>query len=128
MNFKNIINWGLFILVFGIFVIACSKDEDNSNNQLKECEINKTGTFNIYLSGNLGLDPVDVYLDNEWVDSLMVYDLANNKEDVVSITKPAGLYSIELRELSRNGGAQVIQWDTTINVCDKLELSYFKKR
>jgi len=128
MNFKKITFWSLFILILGTTVIACSKDEDNSNNQPKECETNQTGTFNVDLSGNLGLDPVDVYINNEWVDSLMVYDLANNKEDIVSITKPAGTYTIELRELSRNGGAQVIQWDTTINVCDNLQLSHYKSR
>jgi len=105
--------------------LSCKKEKEDP---IKACETNKTGTIKINLSGNLGLEPVDVYVNNIWVDSLMVYDLPNNMEDYVEVVEPAGSYSIRLNELQRNGGDSIHQWDTILNVCDNLELSYYKKR
>jgi hypothetical protein len=51
-----------------------------------------------------------------------------NEKDNITLTKPSGDYNIEYRETANNGSTLVVSWDTTLNVCENIEISYFKSR
>ena len=105
---------------------SCKKEKEDEEPE--SCEINKTGTINFYLSGRLNLDPVDVFINGEFIDSLFVYAMNENERDRITLTKPSGDYNIEYREKASNGGTLVIAWDTTLNVCENMDISYYKSR
>jgi hypothetical protein len=105
---------------------SCKKAKEDEEPE--SCEINKTGTINFNLSGRLSLDPVDVFVNGVFVDSLFVYAMNENEKDKITLTKSSGDYNIEYRETASNGGELVVAWDTTLNVCENMEISYFKSR
>lgn len=105
---------------------SCKKVKEDEEPE--SCEINKTGTINFNLSGRLSLDPVDVFVNGVFVDSLFVYAMNENEKDKITLTKSFGDYNIEYRETASNGGTLVVAWDTTLNVCENMEISYFKSR
>jgi len=105
---------------------SCKKVKEDEEPE--SCEINKTGTINFNLSGRLSVDPVDVFVNGVFVDSLFVYAMNENEKDKITLTKSFGDYNIEYRETASNGGTLVVTWDTTLNVCENMEISYFKSR
>lgn len=105
MQIKNL------LVVAAIFIqtvqfSSCKKEKED--DEPKSCEINKTGTINFNLSGRLNLDPVDVFINGEFIDSLFVYAMNENERDRITLTKPSGDYNIEYRETASNGGTLVI--------------------
>ena len=125
MKIKNI------LILTAIFIqtaqfSSCKKEKEE--DEPKACEMNKTGTISFNLSGKISSDPVDVFVNGEFVDSLFVYAMNENEKDEITLTKPSGDYNIEYRETASNGGTLVVAWDTTLNVCENMEISYFKSR
>jgi len=105
---------------------SCKKEKEE--DEPKTCEIDKTGTISFNLSGRISSGPVDVFVNGEFVDSLFVYAMNENDKDEITLTKPSGDYNIEYRETLNNGGTLLESWDTTLNVCENMEISYFKSR
>ena len=125
MKIKNLlILTALFIQT--VQLSSCKKDKEK--DEPKDCEINKTGTISFNLSGRLSSDPVDVFVNGEFVDSLFVYAMNENEKDEITLTKSSGAYNIEYRETINNGGTLVVSWDTTLNVCENMEISFYKSR
>ena len=125
MKIKNLlILTALFIQT--VQLSSCKKDKEK--DEPKACEISKTGIINFNLSGRLSSDPVDVFVNGEFVDSLFVYAMNENQKDNITLTKPSGAYNIEYRETVSKGGTLVVSWDTTLNVCENMEISYYKSR
>lgn len=114
------------ILINSAQISSCKKE--NKEEEPKSCEVNKTGTISFNLSGKISLDPVDVYVNGKFIDSLFVYAMNENEKDKITLTKPSGDYNIEYREIASNGGTVVVSWDTTLNICENMDISYYKSR
>jgi hypothetical protein len=66
MKIKNLLILTV-VLIHSIPFSSCKKEKEE--DELKLCEINKTGTISFNLSGRVGLDPIDVFVNGEFVDS-----------------------------------------------------------
>lgn len=105
MIFKNL--FILFAIIFHLISFSsCKKDPVESES--KYCKINKTGTINFNLSDRLSLDPVDVIVNGEFIDSLFIYAMNENEKDHNSLTKPSGDYKIVYPETESYGGTLVV--------------------
>lgn len=63
-----------------------------------------------------------------FVDSLFVYAMNENEKDKITLTKSSGDYNIEYRETASNGGTLVVAWDTTLSVCENMDISHLRRR
>lgn len=70
------------ILINSAQISSCKKETEET--EPKSCEINKTGTIGFNLSGKISLDPVNVFVNGEFVDSLFVYAMNDNEKDNIT--------------------------------------------